>query len=83
MTAQDREFITNSKAQIQCINNELLDIYERESRYLSSLLPEEDNTAVAIRVEERLVALDTLSDLLIDVLVGLRLLLEENEKNES
>lgn len=83
MTAQDREFIINSKAQIQFINKELCDIYERESRYLSSLLPEEDNTTVAIRVEERLATLDTLFDLLIDVSVGLRLLLEEAEKNES
>ena len=83
MTAQDREFITNSKAQIQCIDKELCDIYERESRYLSSLLPEEDNTTVAIRVEERLAILDTLFDLLIDLLFGLSLLLEEDEKNES
>lgn len=82
MTAQDRDFIIKTKKQIQVINTELLDIYERESRSLSSLLPEEENSDIAIRFEERLITLDTLSDLLIDVSVGLCILLEE-EKDES
>ena len=82
MTAQDRDFIIKTKKQIQVINTELLDIYERESRSLSSLLPEEENSDIAIRFEERLITLDTLSDLLIDVSVGLSILLEE-EKDES
>lgn len=83
MTAQDREFITNSLAQIQCINKGVFDINERELCYLSSLLSEEDDTIVAIRGVDRIVTLGNIYDSLIVVSVGLRLLLEEDEKNES